>query len=78
MLQTIKPYWAYAKASFTVGFAYRLHILFWVLSDLVQVGVLLLIWIAIYGNSETVSMQGYTLSQMMMYNLVIYMTASFT
>jgi ABC-2 type transport system permease protein len=78
MFQTIKPYWAYAKASFTVGFAYRLHILFWVLSDLVQVGVLLLIWIAIYGNSSSTTMQGYTLAQMMMYNLIIYMTASFT
>jgi ABC-2 type transport system permease protein len=78
MFQTIKPYWAYAKASFIVGFAYRLHILFWVLSDLVQVGVLLLIWIAIYGNSSSTSMQGYTLAQMMMYNLIIYMTASFT
>jgi len=78
MFQTLRPYWAYAKASFTVGFAYRLHILFWVLSDMVQVAVLLLIWVAIYGNSSSATMQGYTLSQMMMYNLIIYMTASFT
>lgn len=78
MFQTIKPYWAYAKASFTVGFAYRLHILFWVLSDVVSVAVLLLIWVAIYGNSSSTTLQGYTLSQMMMYNLIIYMTASFT
>lgn len=78
MLQTIRPYWAYAKASFTAGFAYRLHILFWVLSDMVQVAVLLMIWVAIYGNSSASTMQGYTLAQMMMYNLVIYMTASFT
>lgn len=78
MLQTLKPYWAYARASFTVGFAYRLHILFWVLSDFVQVTVLLLIWVAIYGNADSTTMMGYTLSQMLMYNLVIYMTASFT
>lgn len=76
-MSTLKPYWAYAKATFTVGLAYRLHILFWVLSDIVQVSVLLLIWTAIFNSSSSSTIQGYTLGQMMIYNLVIYMTGSF-
>lgn len=78
MLQALKPYWAYTKASFTVGFAYRLHIIFWVLSDVVQVTVMMLIWVAIYASGTETSLQGFTLSQMLIYNLIIYMTASFT
>lgn len=73
-----RKYGAFAKASFEVSLMYRVHILFWVFGDFFTLALTMLLWVAIYANSPTQILQGFTLMQMLFYNLVVHMTGAIT
>jgi len=73
-----RKYGAFAKGSFEVSLMYRVHILFWVFGDFFTLALTMLLWVAIYANSPTQILQGFTLTQMLFYNLVIHMTGAIT
>jgi ABC-2 type transport system permease protein len=57
---------------------YRVHILLWVFGDFFTLALTMLLWVAIYANSPTQILQGFTLTQMLFYNLVVHMTGAIT
>ncbi len=78
MSSFFRKYGAFAKANFEVSLMYRLHIMFWVFGDFFTLGLTMLLWVAIYANSPTQILQGFTLTQMLFYNLVVHMTGAIT
>lgn len=78
MKRFFRKYGAFAKASFEVSLMYRVHILFWVFGDFFTLALTMFLWVAIYANSPTQILQGFTLTQMLFYNLVVHMTGAIT
>ncbi|MHC1734448.1 MAG: ABC transporter permease [Erysipelotrichaceae bacterium] len=78
MKRFLRKYGAFAKGSFEVAIMYRVHILLWVFGDFFSLGLTILLWVAIYANSPTDMIRGFTLIQMIFYNLVIHLTGSIT
>jgi len=77
-MSRLRPYLAFMRASFSMNLAYRMHIVFWIFSDFIQIGLMLLVWVAVYQNSDSALIYGFSLNQILIYNLIVNMSASFT
>lgn len=74
----LRRYLPFTRASFSVALMYRTHILLWIFSSILEIGMMMLVWVAVYKNSETGFLHGFALSDMLLYNILITMTFSLT
>ncbi len=71
MANTLKKYFIFAKSGMQMTMAYRGTIMLWFFGGAVNAAVTCLLWWAIYKFSPENAIAGYTLAQMMMYNILV-------
>ena len=66
-LNKYKKYLAFSKAGILDGFAYKFSALGWLLGDIISLFILYFLWLAVYKNSPTESINGMTFNEMIAY-----------
>lgn len=74
----ITPYFAFFKAYFLVYLAYRVQVILWFFTNALEIAFAMLLWFAIYGSSNVTSLFGFTLYDMLLYQLLMTLTFSLT
>lgn len=72
----IRRYLPFVKASFSVSLAYRMHIVLWIFSGILEIVMMLFLWGAVYRYSNVDSLFGFGFTDIVFYN--VFMTLSST
>ncbi|MBS3991463.1 MAG: ABC-2 family transporter protein [Erysipelothrix sp.] len=75
---TLRPYFAFFKAYFLVYLAYRVQVILWFFTNALEIAFAMLLWAAIYASSSATSLYGFTLVDMLLYQLLMTLTYSLT
>lgn len=78
LLSFFRRYLPFTRASFSVALTYRTHILLWIFSSFLQIGMMMLVWVAVYAHATSPILSGFSLADMLVYNVLITMTYSLT
>lgn len=74
----LRPYFAFFKAYFLVYLAYRVQVVLWFFTNALEIAFAMLLWFAIYGSANVTSLYGFTLADMLLYQLLMTLTYSLT
>lgn len=72
----LRRYLPFTKASFSVALAYRTHILLWIFTNILEIFMMVMVWVAVYSNATTSTLYGFTLKDIIFYNIIMTLTSS--
>ena len=75
---SLRPYFAFFKAYFLVYLAYRVQVILWFFTNALEIAFAMLLWTAIYASSSVDVLYGFTLSDMLLYQLLMTLSYSLT
>jgi ABC-2 type transport system permease protein len=75
---SLRPYFAFFKAYFLVYLAYRVQVILWFFTNALEIAFAMLLWFAIYGSANVTSLYGFTLADMLLYQLLMTLSFSLT
>ena len=58
--------------------AYRVQVVLWFFTNALEIAFAMLLWFAIYGSANVTSLYGFTLADMLLYQLLMTLTYSLT
>lgn len=75
-MNVLKRYFPFARASFSVSLAYRTHIFLWIFSNFLEIGMMMFVWIAVFQYSNQSTLNGFTLTDIIFYNIFMTLSSS--
>lgn len=72
----IRHYLPIVKATFSVSLAYRMNVLLWLFSNALEIGIMLILWAAVYRFGNVDSLYGFSFQDILFYNLFMTMSSN--